>query len=134
MVASIHPVNSDDQDDNPHQAVKSETDSLLSDQTSSFNAQSIKFCLIFLISGLVVLSVLVLSGTWLASFAPAITKSSNAERDSELKSIINYIETTFKELVMSSVNIKQQMVGDGIDPYDEKVTRQKTFSGYKVSI
>ncbi|KAG2392134.1 hypothetical protein C9374_012386 [Naegleria lovaniensis] len=93
--------------------------------------RSIKCCLILLISSLILLSVVVLSATWLSSFAPTVFRLSSSERDGEFKSIIHYAEQTLREVAIANEAVKQQLVGDRFSMYDYENSERKMYSAYK---
>ena len=96
--------------------------------------QSIKFCLITLISGLILMSVLVLSATWISSFSPTMAQLSSAARDNEFHKIITYTESILREVAIASETVKQQLVGENFQMSNYDYAEKITYNTYKVCL
>ena len=107
-------------------------------ETSSYTGgstkgTSIKFCMIVMVSGLLFLSVLILSAIWLASFSPTVVSLSSTVRDEEFSTIVKYAEQTLKEVNVLNEAIKQQLATDDYSYGNFDYLERIMFAGYKVS-
>ncbi|KAG2388325.1 hypothetical protein C9374_000489 [Naegleria lovaniensis] len=102
------------------------------DSLSPFSfLKSIKFCLMMLISSLIVLTVVLLSATWLSAFGPSLVSLGHADRDHEANKIIEFVKQTMGQIALSSRDIQQQLIGDHFDPYSGEIVEKKMYSAYK---
>ncbi|KAG2388164.1 hypothetical protein C9374_001014 [Naegleria lovaniensis] len=106
LVASSIGENTDSERSLHHQ--RSENDS----SNSFLCCFSIKYILINLIVGLIVLSVLILSAIWVSCFSATVSELSNNIRDKEFSKIVTYTDETLNRVAFFMTTFKGQLLND----------------------
>ena len=94
---------------------------------------SIRFWMIILNSMLVVVSVLLLSGTWISVFTPTIIAASALQREQQFQSIVTFVSDTIREVSMVSDTMKQEL-SVAFDFRDYDMAEKKMYKLYKTEL
>lgn len=95
---------------------------------------SIKCCMILTISGMLLMSVVVLSAIWLTSFSPSVIELSSQVRDEQFSTIIKHSQVLLTEVSILNEGIKRRLAADDYIYEANDYTERAMYAGKRVSL